>query len=539
MLALTESPAGWDESLLSIHLSCQSCGTGLAVLEPRSFSFNSPHGACPACQGLGVQPKDKSGEVDETPSDEEVPCPGCDGSRLRPEALAVRLGGQSIHDLSSTAISELIEFFRSWQVPPALEPVAAPLTREIESRLAFLAEAGLEYLSLSRGTDTLSGGELEHARLAAQLGSGLVGVCTILDEPTAGLHPRDTARLIAIIRRMVDLGNSALVVEHDELVIRAADWLVDLGPGAGREGGLVIATGTPAAVAALPDSLTGRYLSKTVAPAVAVSPRVESTPGWIEIRGAAVFNLKQIDVRIPLAAMTCVTGVSGSGKSTLVHEVLARAARRALRQPPDARATIDRVSGLRAIDQLYLVDQGPIGTSPRSTPATATGVYREIRRVFAATREARLRGFGSSRFSFNAPAGRCEVCRGLGERRIPMRFLPDLTVTCEECNGKRFNRQTLEVRFKDRSIGDVLEMRVDEAREIFAAVPRVMAGLDALHEAGLGYVTLGQSSTTLSGGESRRVKLAAELGARPPAGHFTSSTSRRRASISPTSSGCS
>jgi excinuclease ABC subunit A len=517
VLALTESPAGWDETLLSIHLSCQSCGTGLAVLEPRSFSFNSPHGACPACQGLGVQPKDKSGEVDETPSDDEVPCPACGGSRLRPEALAVRWGGQSIHDLSSMAISELMDFFQSLQLNAAFEPVAEPLTLEIKSRLAFLAEAGLEYLSLGRGTDTLSGGELERARLAAQLGSGLVGVCTILDEPTAGLHPRDTARLIAIIRRMVDLGNSAVVVEHDESVIRAADWLVDLGPGAGREGGLVVATGTPAAIASSPDSVTGRYLGKSASPVVAASQRIETTPGWIEIHGAAVFNLKQIDVRIPQAAITCVTGVSGSGKSTLVHVVLARAARRALRLPPEARATMDGVSGLQPIDQLYLVDQGPIGTSPRSTPATATGVYREIRRVFATTREARLRGFRSSRFSFNAPAGRCEVCRGLGERRIPMRFLPDLTVTCEECNGKRFNRQTLEVRFKDRSIGDVLEMRVDEAHEMFQAVPRVLGGLDALHEAGLGYVTLGQSSTTLSGGESQRVKLAAELG-RPASG---------------------
>jgi excinuclease ABC subunit A len=511
VLTLTESPTGWDEQFLSTQLNCPACGAGLPEIEPRGFSFNSPHGACPVCEGIGVErPDPAAGEPDR--DRDEAPCPACGGSRLRPEALAVRIDGRSIHDLSSMAVSDLLSVVRSLPVAAALEPIARPLITEIAARLAYLVEVGLEYLSLSRGTDTLSGGELQRARLASQLGSGLVGVCAILDEPTAGLHPRDTARLIAIIRRLLEQGNSVVVVEHDESVIRAADWLVDVGPGAGPDGGLVVVAGTLAAVAASPASVTGKYLSRPPRRPVPAGTRLASTPGWIEIHGAGVHNLQHIDARIPIGAVTCVTGVSGSGKSTLVHDVLARAARRFLRRTSERPGRVDQVSGLDAIDQLVEVDQSPIGRGPRSTPATATSVFNEIRRVFALTREAKVRGYRSSRFSFNAPGGRCESCKGLGERTMLMRFLPDLHVTCEECGGKRFNRQTLEVRFKGKSIGDVLEMRVDESRDLFSAVPRVRRGLDVLHDVGLGYVTLGQSSTTLSGGEAQRVKLAAELG---------------------------
>jgi excinuclease ABC subunit A len=511
VLTLTESPTGWDEHFLSTQLNCPACGAGLPEIEPRSFTFNSPHGACPVCEGLGIERAvSTAGEPDS--ERDGAPCPGCGGSRLRPEALAVRIDGRSIHDLSSMAVSELLSFFQSLAVSPALEPIARPLITEIASRLAYLAEVGVAYLSLSRGTDTLSGGELQRARLASQLGSGLVGVCTILDEPTAGLHPRDTARLIAIIRGLLEKGNSVVVVEHDESVIRAADWLVDLGPGAGPDGGQVVAAGTLAVVSESPASVTGKYLGRPPRLPAVASQRLVSTPGWIEIHGAAVHNLEHINTRIPLGAVTCVTGVSGSGKSTLVHEVLARAVRRFLRRTGEVRDAIGEVSGLQAIDQLVEVDQCPIGRGPRSTPATATGVFNEIRRVFALTREAKVRGYRFSRFSFNAPGGRCEACKGLGRRTMLMRFLPDLRVTCDECGGKRFNRQTLEIRFKGKSIGDVLEMRVDESREFFGAVPRVLRGLDTLRDVGLGYVTLGQSSTTLSGGEAQRVKLAAELG---------------------------
>ena len=613
LLALVEAPPGWDELWLSVHLSCPTCGGGLPEIEPRTFSFNTPEGACAVCQGLGshqafqsdlvVPDQDRSWDqgaivlwdllsedakiqtsletpirdffsrhkieggtpINSWPDEfwrsfwfgepsgsfpglailldrayveisndgllrgldvfrEEVVCSSCRGSRLRPEARAIRIQGRSIDELTAMQVGDLKTFFASIPSDPVQEPVAGPLISEISGRLSYLVEVGLDYLALGRGSDTLSGGELQRARLAAQLGSGLVGVCYILDEPTAGLHPRDTARLIASLRRLQELGNSLLVVEHDAAMIQAADWVVDLGPGAGPDGGLILAAGTPEQLAASKESITGKYLVQENQ--LATSPenrtRLANSPGSIEIRDAAVHNLKHVNARIPLGALTCVTGVSGSGKSSLVHDVLARSVRRSLYRSAHLGDEQHGVRVVQALDQLpenqspitqlIEVDQSPIGRTPRSTPGTVTGVFDEIRRVFALTREAKLRGYGAARFSFNAKGGRCEVCKGLGRRRIPMHFLPDLQVTCEECAGKRFNRQTLEVRFKGMSISDILEMRVDASRAFFDPVPKVVRGLNALHEVGLGYLTLGQSSTTLSGGEAQRVKLAAEFG---------------------------
>jgi len=607
IVTLIESASGWDEQPLSLHFRCPVCDTNLAEIEPRSFSFNSPHGACPACQGLGAewlfqrdlvipdhsrswdqgaavpwtlvdqreketasleeQVRDFMARQDIDPSSplrawprqavdalwsaepgeafpglsalldrcyqqtkseslrraleayrEEVPCSACGGSRLRPEARAVRVGGQSIHQVCTQNVRDALGFFRSLTFNPALDQVAAPVVSELVGRLQYLVEVGLGYLALGRASDSLSGGELQRARLAAQLGSGLVGVCYILDEPTAGLHAVDTARLIASLRSLVAQGSSALVVEHDAAMIEAADWIVDIGPGAGPDGGTVVAAGTPGQLAKSPVSVTAKYLRRTLSLVPDRSPRLARSPGAIALRRIYLHNLQGIDVQIPLAALTVVAGVSGSGKSTLVHDVLARAARRFLHRAGsrgDEPAGGDEpaaIGGLAAVDRLIEVDQAPIGRSPRSTPATVTGVFDEIRRVFAATREAKIRGYRAGRFSFNSREGRCEHCLGLGQRRIPMKFLPDLFITCEECQGKRFNQPTLEVRFKGKSIGDVLELRVDESRVLFQAIPKVLRRLEALHDVGLGYLTLGQSSTTLSGGEAQRVKLAAELG---------------------------
>jgi excinuclease ABC subunit A len=384
--------------------------------------------------------------------------------------------------------------------------------QEINARLAFLEKVGLGYLSLNRPADSLSGGELQRVRLAAQIGSGLVGVGFVLDEPTAGLHPSDTDRLLASLRDLRDRGNSVLVVEHDEATIRAADWLVDLGPGAGPEGGRIVAQGHPASLIESGESATGRYLRGEIESSPSTRDRLARSPGRILIHGAAERNLKGIDADIPLGTLTCVTGVSGSGKSTLVHEVLARAVRRHLHRAGPRPGKHAAIEGLDAIDKLIEVDQSPIGRGPRSTPATFTGVFDDIRRVFAVTKDAKLRGYGPSRFSFNVKGGRCEACQGQGVRKIEMQFLPDLFVRCEACEGLRFNPATLEIKYKGASVGDVLAMRVDAALTLFENVPKVRRGLESLHEAGLGYVALGQSSTTLSGGEAQRVKLASELG---------------------------
>ncbi len=494
----------WHEELFSTLFACPGCGASYAEIEPRLFSFNSPYGACPECQGLGVT--NGSGET----------CFACRGTRLRPEARAIRVGGLGVHEICALTVARARAFFDSLQFAPQHEPVARPLVAEIRKRLDFLLHVGLDYLTLDRAADTLAGGELQRIRLATGLGSGLVGVCYILDEPSTGLHPRDTARLIEALRALQQQGNTVLVVEHDESIIRAADLVLDLGPGAGADGGQIVAFGTPAEVAARPDSPTGRFLS-SAAPLQPRPRRTRDPRRQLVLEGARLHNLKKLTVHFPLGMLVCVTGVSGSGKSSLVHDTLTRALMRQLYgsgPPPGPHAAL---KGAEQVERLILVDQSPLGRTPRSNPATYTGAWDDVRRLFAATRTARLRGFGPARFSFNARGGRCEACEGQGITCIEMKFLPDLYVTCRECQGRRFNAQTLSVQYKGHSISDVLNLRIDQAHELFQDHPSLARKLSALQEVGLGYLTLGQPSHTLSGGEAQRVKLAAEL-ARPATG---------------------
>jgi excinuclease ABC subunit A len=424
----------------------------------------------------------------------------------------VRVGGSAIHEVTALPVKPAKDFFTGVKLPASQAPIAEPIVREIRARLDFLEQVGLDYLTLDRAADTLSGGELQRIRLATGIGSGLVGVCYILDEPSIGLHPRDNHRLLAALRNLQSRGNSLLIVEHDEAIMRQADHLIDIGPGAGKHGGRIVAQGTPAVVANSAGSLTGRYLSGELSIAQPLVRRRVTKGKAIRIDGATANNLKHIGVSFPLSVFTCVTGVSGSGKSSLVHDTLAKAVARRINGggPPPAPHTSLR--GVSQIDKLVEIDQGPIGRTPRSNPATYTGLFDEIRQVFTTTREARLRGYKSARFSFNVKGGRCEECQGQGLRRIEMNFLADLYVECPQCRGARFNRATLEIRYRGKSVADVLDLRVDDALEFFENFPVIRRQLSCLQEVGLGYLTLGQSSTTLSGGEAQRIKLAAELG---------------------------
>jgi excinuclease ABC subunit A len=595
----------------SERFACLNCGTSMPELEPRMFSFNSPHGACPRCTGLGSQmeidpelvvpdpslslaegailPWSTSAsnyyeqmtqaiadryEIDmETPWEdlsEEVqdcflygtngdrlyisyrnrygrrrsyttsfegivtnlerryketdseysrekieeymsvrPCPECKGARLRPESLAVKIGGLGINEVTRMSAKRAIEWFEQLELSDTERQIARLVLREIDERLRFLDSVGVGYLSLERAAGTLSGGEAQRIRLATQIGSSLVGVLYILDEPSIGLHQRDNERLIATLERLRDLGNTVIVVEHDEGTMRAADHLVDLGPGAGEHGGHVIAQGTPDEVMKVEDSATGQFLAGTRS--IAVPKRRRRPSGYIEIEGASQHNLQGIDAKVPLGVFCCVTGVSGSGKSTLVNEVLYKAVANRLHRAKMRPGAHKRISGLDQIDKIINIDQSPIGRTPRSNPATYTGVFDQIRDLFSRTQEARARGYKPGRFSFNVKGGRCEVCRGDGQIKIEMHFLPDVYVPCEQCHGKRYNRETLEVRFKGKTIADVLEMPVEEALEFFKHIPKIKRRLQALHDVGLDYIRLGQPATTLSGGEAQRVKLATEL----------------------------
>jgi excinuclease ABC subunit A len=606
-----EVPPAGTVFTFSERFACPEHGPSLVELEPRIFSFNSPHGACERCTGLGSQmeidpellvpdPSLSMGEgaivpwansvsnyyeqvteaiaerydVDldtpwedlsqedrdlflygtdgeklqisyrnrygrrrsyatrfegivknlqrrykETESEgtrEKIEqymslrtCPVCAGARLRAESRAVLVGGTRIEDFTALSARRALQWLEAVELSETDRHVARLILREISERLQFLENVGIGYLSMDRAAATLSGGEAQRIRLATQIGSSLVGVLYILDEPSIGLHQRDNSKLIATLERLRDLGNTVIVVEHDEQTMRSADHLVDLGPGAGEHGGWIVAQGTAKQVQRVKGSLTGQYLSGELS--VPVPARRRTPSGYVEVLGARQNNLRDIDVHVPLGVLTCVTGVSGSGKSTLVNEVLYKAAANRLnraRQRPGAHRAIH---GLDQLDKIIAVDQSPIGRTPRSNPATYTGLFDVIRDMFSKTQEARARGYKPGRFSFNVKGGRCEVCRGDGQIKIEMHFLPDVYVPCEQCHGKRYNRETLEVKFKGRSIADVLDMPVEEALHFFEHIPKVRRRLETLHAVGLGYVRLGQPATTLSGGEAQRVKLATEL----------------------------
>ena len=441
-----------------------------------------------------------------------VPCPECGGKRLRREALSVTVGGLSIQDLAAMTVRRALAFVEGLQLTPKEELIARQLRKEITARLNFLVNVGLDYLTLARSAGTLSGGEAQRIRLATQIGSGLTGVLYILDEPSIGLHQSDNAKLLNTLRSLRDLGNTLIVVEHDAETMLAADYIVDIGPGAGVNGGQVVACGTPAEVMANPNSLTGQYLSgarKVPLPAAHRKPS-----GWLTVKGARANNLKNIDASFPLGVLCCVTGVSGSGKSSLVNEILYKSLSRTLNRSRQRAADHDEILGAEQLDKVIQIDQSPIGRTPRSNPATYTGLFDLIRDVFASTPDAKARGYKANRFSFNVKGGRCEACSGDGILKIEMQFLSDVYVPCEVCHGRRYNRETLEVRYKGKSIYDVLEMTVDEALEFFAPLPRLANKLQTMHDVGLGYVKLGQPSDTLSGGEAQRIKLATELSRR-------------------------
>ncbi len=603
---------GEGELLFSEKHACPYCGFSIGELEPRLFSFNSPFGACPDCDGLGVKlevdldlvipndeltlkehaiapwepqssqyypqlleavcrhygipmdvpvkelPKEQLDKIlygsggepiyfrytndfgqvreqyiafegvipnverryRETSSDyireqmekymAEQPCPTCQGYRLKKESLAVLVGGKHIGEVTAMSVTEALAFFDGLELTEKEAQIARLILREIRDRLGFLQNVGLDYLTLSRSAGTLSGGEAQRIRLATQIGSRLTGVLYVLDEPSIGLHQRDNDRLIATLKSMRDLGNTLIVVEHDEDTMLAADYLIDIGPGAGIHGGEVVAAGTPEEVMNDPNSLTGQYLSgKKFIPIPAERRRPDGR--WLEVVGAREHNLKNVSVNIPLGTFVAVTGVSGSGKSTLVNEVLYKALAQKLNRAKAKPGEHRDIRGLEHLDKVIDIDQSPIGRTPRSNPATYTGVFDDIRDVFASTNEAKVRGYKKGRFSFNVKGGRCEACHGDGIIKIEMHFLPDVYVPCEVCHGKRYNRETLEVTYKGKNIADVLDMTVEDALDFFVSIPKIKRKLETLYDVGLGYMKLGQPATTLSGGEAQRVKLAAEL----------------------------
>ncbi len=499
--SVLEGTDQWTETIYNTAMACIDCGASFEEIEPRTFSFNSPYGACSACEGLG-----QVGDPAET-------CEQCSGGRLRAEALRVTIKGMPIHHLVALPLRDTAEWMADLEagLPLMQAAVASPIQREVIRRLSFLTEVGVEYLTLDRPADSLSGGELQRVRLATSIGSGLVGVCYVLDEPSIGLHPADHDRLIGCIRRLQQQGNTIVIVEHDEATMRAAEFLVDIGPGAGSHGGRIISQGTPAQVAADPQSVTGKFLSGRARVTTTTSRRDAAAAAKIVLTGVTTHNLKRVTAEFPVGCLVGVSGVSGSGKSSLVNDTLYPALAKSLGLVTKSPGPYKRLSGQKLIDKLVPIDQAPIGRSPRSCPATYSHVLDEIRKIFAATRESKTRGFDASRFSFNSSAGQCEWCKGHGVERIEMNFLSDLHVTCARCGGKRFNRQTLQVRFKGASVADVLDMSIDQAAEFFENASRIERLLRSLQDVGLGYLHLGQSSTTLSGGEAQRIKLGTEL----------------------------
>jgi excinuclease ABC subunit A len=581
-----------EERLYSQKLACTECGTSVPQLEPRSFSFNSPYGACEECTGLGskwtfdpgkaivdfsrpllegglgpgagsaymrhlLAEAAKAMKIDlGTPFDQfpkkvqsalldgsngfpgilkilaqtyqessegyrewlteymsPAECPACHGKRLRPASLAVRVKNFSIAEFTEMPIARALLTVRNWEFDGRETQIAGRIVDEIRRRLEFLSEVGLDYLSLERSAATLSGGEAQRIRLATQIGSKLRGVLYVLDEPSIGLHPRDNGRLLDTLTHLRDMGNTVLVVEHDAETIQRADYVIDLGPGAGRLGGELVASGTPLEITENPASLTGRYLSGAVEiPVPAV--RRSSNGKKLAIIGAAEHNLKDIDVEIPLGLLTVVTGVSGSGKSTLVNEILYRALAQQIYRSRENPGKFTAIKGMQLVDKVIRIDQSPIGRTPRSNPATYTGLFTPIRDLYAMLPESRERGYKPGRFSFNVKGGRCEACQGDGLKRIEMNFLPDVYVTCDVCRGRRYNHETLQVKYKGHSVADLLECTVEEALPLMENIPTIRPKLQTLNDVGLGYIHLGQSSTTLSGGEAQRIKLAKELSRR-------------------------
>jgi excinuclease ABC subunit A len=440
-------------------------------------------------------------------------CDACNGKRLQPKALAVTISDRSIADVSALSVDAAHEFFDTLRLSNGKMTIAAEVIKEVKKRLNFLQNVGLNYLTLDRASETLSGGEAQRIRLATQIGSGLVGVLYILDEPSIGLHQRDNLRLIGTLKSLRDLGNTLIVVEHDEEMIRTADYVIDMGPGAGEHGGAIVATGSPSDIVNDPESITGQYLNRVKRIEVPKERRI-TNGNALRIVGARHNNLKNIDVEIPLGIFTCVTGVSGSGKSTLINDILHRKLAQQLHRAYGKPGDHDDVLGIQHIDKVITIDQSPIGRTPRSNPATYTGVFDFIRALFAQLPDAKARGYRPGRFSFNVKGGRCEACRGDGIIKIEMHFLPDVYVPCEVCEGKRYNRETLEIRYKGKNIAEVLDMTVEEGVHFFENIPRIRQKLQTLYDVGLGYIKLGQPATTLSGGEAQRVKLATELSRR-------------------------
>ena len=616
---MTVDVIGGEPVNFSTSFACPDCGVSIDEIEPRSFSFNNPFGACPECSGIGYKmefdlalmipdeslslnegaitvpgwmnskdegsfthamlvalseayhfsldtpfqdypPEIRSIILDGTKGEKVTvryasqfgkgnvhqvafegllanvnrryrecfsermradyeqymritPCALCHGARLKASSLAVTIADLNIYQATELSIEHFYHWIEAIQLTPMQHQIADEVVKEIRSRIRFMLDVGLDYLTLSRAAGTLSGGEAQRIRLATQIGSGLVGVAYILDEPSIGLHQRDNDRLIATLKHLRDLGNTVIVVEHDEDTMRAADYIVDIGPGAGSEGGEVVATGTAEEIMQNPRSITGMYLSGKLKIEV---PKTRRKPnGWITVKGASEHNLKNIDVRFPLGVFTCVTGVSGSGKSSLVNEILYKTLAKKLNRARTIPGRYKSIEGVEQLDKIIAIDQSPIGRTPRSNPATYTGVFDMIRDLFAGTPDAKARGYSKGRFSFNVRGGRCEACQGDGIVKIEMNFLPDVYVPCEVCNGKRFNRETLEVKYKGKNIYDILEMTVEEALDFFKNVPSITRKIQTLYDVGLGYVKLGQPSTELSGGEAQRIKLATELSRRP------------------------
>ncbi len=494
--------------LFSKTTACQKCGISYPEISPRFFSFNSKAGACPTCNGLGFR---DMAEDSIEPGGQRV-CRACKGFRLRREALSVKFAGLNIGELSRMSVSDAISFLAGLELTERERIIASRVLKEVTDRLSFLVKVGLGYLTLDRPSLSLSGGEAQRIRLATQMGSSLTGVLYVLDEPSIGLHPRDCAKLLDSLSSIRDTGNTIIIVEHDEETIRWADHIIDMGPGAGVRGGWVVAAGTPAQIRKDERSLTGKYISGALS--IEIPSRRRTPAGFIGIRGASEHNLRDLDVDIPLGLFTCVTGVSGSGKSTLIFDILYRAAEQTFSSGAEllAPGRHQEITGLDLIDRVVSVDQAPIGRTPRSNPATYTGFFSFIRDLFALLPESKVRGYKTSRFSFNVPGGRCESCKGNGLIKVEMHFLPNVYVVCDKCKGRRYNAETLAITYKDKNIADVLDMTVSEALRFFENIPHIRRRLGVLEEIGLGYIQLGQPATTLSGGESQRIRLSRELG---------------------------